>query len=156
LPQSSGYGGRLARTLVIVLAAALVFAAAAVAASPRPDLRVLKVQPASDEATALGELTIKDRIGNAGKATAKPSRIGYYLSTDETRSANDILLGHRTVGRLKSGERAPGSVTLTLPNALGLFRVIACADDQRRVKESSESNNCRAIARDVRISPAVA
>jgi hypothetical protein len=41
-----------------------------------------------------------------------------------------------------------------VPNAVGLFRVLACADDKQRVRESQETNNCRAIARDLRITAA--
>jgi subtilase family serine protease len=144
----------LARTLLVALVGALALATAATAASPRPDLGIVKVAPAAYEVATGGKLTIKDKIGNAGKATAKPSQVGYYLSVDALKSAGDILLGHRSVGRLRAGKAAAGSVALTAPNAVGLFRVIACADDKRRVKESHESNNCRAIARDLRISAA--
>ena len=112
---------------------------------------MLKVALMTDEIAAGGSLQINDKVGNAGNATAKPSRVGYYLSVDATKSKDDIRLGERSVRRLKAGKAAGGSATVTLPNAVGLFRVIACADDRRRVRESSESNNCRAVARDLRI-----
>jgi subtilase family serine protease len=154
LPRESGYGGALARLLVILLAAALVLAATAVAASPRPDLGVVNVTTTSDEVVAGGKLTIKYKIGNAGKAAARPSQAGFYLSPDETKSANDLVLAQRSVGKLKPGKSAGGSITVTVPNAAGLFRVIACVDDKRRVKETIEANNCRAIARDLHVSTA--
>jgi hypothetical protein len=137
-----------------MIAAALTLAAAAVAAAPRPDLRMLNVVATRDEVVSGGKLTIKDRIGNAGRAAARPSQIGYYLSTDTTKSASDIPLGQRPAGSLKPGKSKAGSVTVTVPSAAGLFRVIACADDKGRVKESREANNCRAIPRDIQISPA--
>jgi subtilase family serine protease len=143
----------MARTLSLALIALLLCATAAFAAAARPDLGMLKVTTAS-ELTAGGEMTVKDKVGNAGRAAARPSSVGYYLSTDERRSADDILLGHRSVGRLAAGKAKAGSATLKVPNALGLFRVIACADDKRRVRESSERNNCRATARDVHIAAA--
>jgi subtilase family serine protease len=141
----------VARTLLIALTALLICASAALAAVKRPDLGMVKVAVMTDEIPAGGDLLIEDKVGNAGNAPAGPSRIGYYLSIDATRSADDILLGSRAVGRLKPGKARAGSATVTVPNAVGLFRVIACADDKRRVRESHESNNCRSIARDLRI-----
>jgi hypothetical protein len=35
--------------------------------------------------------------------------------------------------------------------APGPYRVLACADDGRRVRESNEANNCRAAGREVRV-----
>jgi subtilase family serine protease len=143
----------VARAVLIALASVLVCAAAGLAASPRPDLGVVKLV-VPDEATAGGKLTIRDRTGNAGKATAKGSQTAYYLSIDARKSANDIALGHRSVGRLKPGKTSAGSATVTVPNASGLFRVIACADDKGRIRESREANNCRAAPRDIRINQA--
>jgi hypothetical protein len=139
----------MARTLTLALVCTLVCATTAFAAARRPDLGVVKLTLTAEYIPARGQMTIKDKIGNAGTSTAKPSRTGYYLSTDASKSSGDILIGYRSVGRIKAGKAVAGSVTLTAPNAVGLFRVIACADDKKRVRESQESNNCRAIARDV-------
>ena len=141
----------MARTLSLALIALLICATAAFAATKRPDLGMLSVTVMADEVPAGGKLAVRDKVGNAGKATAKASQVGYYLSTDATKSSDDIFLGSRKVSALKAGKARGGSVTLTIPNAVGLFRVIACADDNKRVKESVESNNCRAVARDVRV-----
>jgi trimeric autotransporter adhesin len=142
----------MARTVPLVLVALLICATAAFAATRRADLGVVKVGVMADEVAAGGQLSVRDKIGNAGNATARATQVGYYLSIDEKKSADDMLLGSRKVGALKPGRARSGSVTLTVPNAVGLFRVIACADDKKRVRESSESNNCRSIARDLRIS----
>jgi hypothetical protein len=112
---------------------------------------MVKLTVVADEVPAGGKLAVRDKVGNAGKAAAKASVVGYYLSTDEFKSKDDILMGSRKVSALKAGKARSGSVSLTVPNAVGLFRVIACADDKKRVKESHEANNCRAIARDIRI-----
>ena len=145
----------MARTLLLALIALLIFATAAFAAARRPDLGMVSVTAMTDEAPAGGKLSIRDKVGNAGKATARASQVGYYLSIDATWSSNDIYLGSRKVSALKAGKARAGSASLTVPRAIGLFRVIACADDKKRVKESQESNNCRAMARDIRItSPA--
>jgi len=141
----------MARTLTLALFCMLICATAALAAPRRPDLGVLKLTVTAEDIQAGGSMTIDDKVGNAGNSTAKPSRIAYYLSVDATKSAGDIPIGSRSVGRIRAGKAVSGSITLTAPNAVGLFRVIACADDQKRVRESNESNNCRAVASDLHL-----
>jgi subtilase family serine protease len=142
----------MARTLPLVLVAVLIGATAAFGAARRPDLGIVRVTVMADEVAAGDQLSVRDKVGNVGDATARASQIGYYLSFDATKSADDIRLGSRKLTALKARRARAGAVTLTMPNAVGLFRVIACADDKKRVKESNEANNCRAIARDLRIS----
>jgi trimeric autotransporter adhesin len=141
----------MARTLLLALTALLICATAAFGAAKRPDLGMVNLTVMADEVPAGGTLSVRDKVGNAGNATAKASQVGYYLSTDEWGSTDDIPMGSRKVSALKPGKARSGSVQLTVPNAIGLFRVIACADDKKRIKESQESNNCRAVARDIRI-----
>jgi hypothetical protein len=98
---------------------------------------------------------VSARIGNRGAATAKASATSFLLSLDGTPSTDDIALGPafvktRAVGRNRT---APAEAVLAAPPLReGAYRLIACADVTRRVKETSEKDNCRASAGTLRIS----
>ena len=123
----------------------------AVAAAPKPDLAVTSVTTSTSDLVAGQQARIRTKVANFGKAPAGASQTAYYLSFDERYSKNDLALGKSAVPKLGAHRATIGSVKLVVPNAAGLFRLIACADAGRRVKESNEANNCRATLTDVRV-----
>ena len=103
----------------------------------RPDLVVSR---AALSATREVSFTVTNR----GKAAARASKLGFFLSADARRGADRRL---RTTATRKLARRArmTGKARLTLPAGARGF-VLACADATNRVRESSERNNCRALA----------
>ena len=72
----------------------------------------------------------------------------YYLSLNQTWDAGDTLLsGTRPVSALGPGASQSGSKQITVPlsTALGTYYALACADDKKKVKETSEANNSSGV-----------
>ena len=63
-----------------------------------------------------------------------------------------------TVPALGAGATSSGSATVTIPatTAVGPYYLLACADDTGAIPETNESNNCRASAATVQVTPASA
>jgi hypothetical protein len=113
---------------------------------PKPDLVVAKLSnPPSSLAIGL-RFPVSSRIRNVGKGRAGASEALFYLSSDAQRSQNDLLAGSAHVGRLAKGKQKLVKASLAVPPAAppGSYFVIACADGNRRIKETKEKNNCRA------------
>jgi hypothetical protein len=148
-------GGSDWRVLLLTLGCALAVASPAAAATKRPDLVVSAVSVAPGSVLAGGQLTIKDKVRNTGTSPAKASLAGYYLSADAVKGKGDLRLGRRTVPKLQRRKSSSKTVALTLPPLVtGTFRLIECADDARKVKESNERNNCRTAAASLTINTA--
>jgi subtilase family serine protease len=77
----------------------------------------------------------------------------YYLSTNSTLDASDVLLGSRTVNPLAPGglESGGASVTVLVTQATGSYYLIAKADGSNAVAEASETNNLR--TRFIKVNP---
>ena len=135
-----------------VLFFSVALAAAAIPADarthPRPNLRELRVSAPARTLVAGATFTARDRLKNVGRAAAKRSSVAFFLSRDARSGRDDLRLGARAVKPLRAGRTARGLKRLRLPAAVatGRWRVIACADPQRRVRESSERDNCAAAA----------
>jgi subtilase family serine protease len=99
-------------------------------------------------------ITVTDTVKNQGGGTAAASVTTFYLSTNLSLDTNDTLLAARPVGSLNTGGTASGSTVMTLPAGLptASFYVIAVADGDVQVSETSETNNSRAVL--VRVSAA--
>jgi hypothetical protein len=93
-----------------------------------------------------GSLRVRDAVRNRGGATAPRSTTGYYLAR--------VRIGGRLVGRLRPRASSRGSRTLTIPTSIapGSYRLLACTDERKRIRESSERNNCRAAPQPVQVS----
>jgi len=65
----------------------------------------------------------------------------------------DVYLGERQVTTLDPGTSSTGKVNLTIPSLLpvGLYYVVACADNTGQIKEVYEGNNCRYSATQVSV-----
>jgi CARDB len=93
-----------------------------------------------------GPLHVRDVVSNRGGMTAPRSRTGYYLT--------HVRIGGRLVGRLRPGKSSRGAGTLKIPSSIapGSYRLLACADERKRIPESYERNNCRAAPQPVEVS----
>lgn len=138
--------------LGLALAAPLQVLIPATAAS-LPDLRVTSVKASPDPVTAGASLSVTDTTKNTGAKGAGRSSTRYYLSTDDARSKNDVLLGKRGVPVLGPDEASTKTVEVTVPAGTSAreYYVVACADGKQTVAESREANNCRATAKRISV-----
>jgi subtilase family serine protease len=88
-------------------------------------------------------ITLSDNTKNIGAGVANPSLTQFYLSTNATIDASDVLLGSRSVPALAGGSGSYGSTTVMIPEGTAIQRwyIIAVADGGEVVAEISESNN---------------
>jgi uncharacterized delta-60 repeat protein len=98
-------------------------------------------------------VTVNDTTGNVGGGAAGATATRFYLSSDTSIGAGDVLLGSRALASLAAGGSSAGATSVTIPagTANGSYFIVAKADDTNQAVESSESNNTRAIA--IRIGP---
>jgi hypothetical protein len=140
--------GRVVKLFLIVVAAVAGTAADAGASARRaPDLVVTRVAGLPSSGNPGGALPLKVSVRNAGAARARASRLRLTLSADDRPDASDApLASPLNVSALKTRKTAALSARPEVPRSLapGSYRVIACADGDRQVRERSEKNNCRA------------
>ena len=88
-------------------------------------------------------ITVTDTTRNQGAGATAPSTTTYYLSTNTTLDAGDLVLGSRAVPALAAGVSDTGSVTVTIPagTATGTYFLFAKADAGDAVSETVETNN---------------
>jgi subtilase family serine protease len=103
------------------------------------------------KAAAGMSVDVGDTVTNQGGGLSTPSITRYYLSTNTTLSADDILLGGgREVDALSPGGTSAGTTAVWLPTSAspGVFYLVGKADGDNAVAETSESNNTesRAVA----------
>jgi hypothetical protein len=99
---------------------------------------------------------MSDTAQNVGTVQAAASSTRYYLSLDPVKSANALQLsGTRTVPVLAAGASHFGTVNVTLPAgaAANTYYVLACADGAGTVVEVDETNNCKASATTMIVTP---
>jgi hypothetical protein len=83
-------------------------------------------------------------VRNAGSDPARPAKVKLWLSTDNTLSAGDSLLGTiDDTPLMTSGVKRTESVSVTIPATMptGNYYVIAKVDADSTVYESAEGNN---------------
>lgn len=139
------------RTSLVLVGALLMSSlglAGAVAATPkRADLTVTTVSVSPRTVVQGGTVTVTTKVRNAGKKKSGASQVEVVLSADGTRSSNDVRLA---VGSVKALAKKKTSATITLrakvPASIGArsWTVLVCVDPGKKVKETKESNNCRA------------
>ena len=89
-------------------------------------------------------LDFTETVTNQGGGVSSPTTTRYYLSSNMTLSADDVLLGGgREVPGLSAGGTSTGSTSVWLPAsaAAGVAYIIAKADGDNVVSETSETNN---------------
>jgi sugar lactone lactonase YvrE len=118
----------------------------------RPDLVVTAVSDPPALAMKGSRFAVTDSVANQGPLGADPTTTRYYASANSQWGPEDrLLVGTRAVPALAAGASfpvTPTPVTVSIPSnmAAGTYFILACADNTRRVIESSETNNCRASA----------
>jgi hypothetical protein len=138
----------------VLLSLAYMPVAAVAAGVPRPDLVVSAMSLRTTSVTEGGRVSVLETTRNRGAALAGVSTTRLYLSRDGVFGSGDRVIGARAVSRLRAGMSSTKTSTPSLGSALpGLYRVIACADATRVVRESRELGNCRVSATYVRIIP---
>lgn len=150
------------RLLVPVMGLGLVFSVmgsvpANAAAKKRPDLVVSAVAASPAKVAAGGVLTVKDTTANRGRKAAPRSVTRYVLSKDKKLNRGDVRLRDRAVRALKPRKKhATKALKVRVPATTkpGTYWLLACADARKKVKESNERNNCRAVRKRVTIAKA--
>jgi subtilase family serine protease len=91
-------------------------------------------------------ITVTENTQNQGGAPAPASVTYYYLSTNSTLDAADLLLATRPISLLGAGQSDTATVSLAIPAATtaGNYYVIARSDGNNAIVESLENNNNRA------------
>src|SRR3954451_12629396 len=134
------------RWTIVALGAAAAWPQAGAAAAPKADLVVARVTVSSECVVPSVEVTLSAVPRNRGKGKAGKSVTAFYLSRDAKRTKDDARLRRAAVAKLAARKRSAARTTVRGPGnaAAGTYRVVACADDRRKVKETNERNNCRA------------
>jgi subtilase family serine protease len=103
-----------------------------------PDLTFTSLSLSPTSLPAGANLTVSDTVRNQGAGIAAASTTRFYLST---------LMPSRAVPQLADGASSSGSTSVNIPSntAPGLYYVIAQADSDGVVAESSETNNVAVI-----------
>jgi hypothetical protein len=136
----------VARTVALVAVAGALAGSALAGARLRPDLVETRVTGSATVVRVGGSLVVTDTVRDRGRARAPRSTTGFYVSSDLVRGPDDRLLARRPVRSLAPKAATQASATVKIPGSVapGSYRILACADDRHRIRESNESNNCRA------------
>jgi CARDB protein len=139
---------RLFLPVLLTLVALLVVAPAAGAKTPGkglPDLVVKNVSKPPATKTIGSKLRMVVKVRNVGQTKAGKSKLGLYLGKGKKHTKKDKRLKRVKVKPLAAGKTKKLKLRVTLPakTKAGTYRLFACADDTKKVKESKE-RNCRA------------
>ena len=109
-----------------------------------PDL-VVATMTAPAIGGADSDIVVSETTKNQGTGASLPSKTGFYLSANTTLDAADQWVGDLAVSSLGPGITAQASTTLHIPpaTATGSYRILAKADWDDTITESSEINNIR-------------
>lgn len=156
---------------ILATGAVTALASTLLALAPTPaeaagtaDLRVTTATVSNTSVVEGAKITVTHAVKNVGTASAAASTTRVYLTKDvaaslaerkasrtNPRSAlTDLRLdGTAAVTTVAVGAtRSIGAIRFTVPAGIpaGAWRVLVCADDLGKVKESDEGNNCKAAA----------
>jgi hypothetical protein len=138
----------LLATVVALLTTSIVRVEVAAAAAARANLLVTasRLTPASVQAGA--STTVRATVANRGSAAAPATKAVLLLSRDRARGAGDRTLARVDVRALAAGRTATltRKVTISAATQARSWFLLTCADSLAKVRESSERDNCRAVA----------
>lgn len=109
-----------------------------------PDLAVTSVSGPS-LATRGTPVSVSARVNNLGKGRAASSMLTFYLSTDESITVDDIMLGEKKISSLAGGGEQIVTATITIPPALAArtYYIGAVIDRADSILETNEANNAK-------------
>ncbi len=118
-----------------------------------PDLTVTALT-APSSAVAGTSISVADTTKNQGADTAPASVTNFYLSTNVSLDAADLLVASRAVSPLGAGLSETGTAPLVIPasTTAGTYYIIAKSDGDDSIPEAIESNNTR--VKSISITPA--
>lgn len=126
----------------------------------QPDLRVTFVNNPPSSRKRGTKFSVKENVQNAGPGDAVPYKVSYFLSKDKIKGKGDrALKGRRSVtavSALQAGGVSVGTsknVTIPATTSTGYYYVITCADIPNSNNETSETNNCRASTKKIKVLP---
>ena len=128
------------------LTAALAALLLAPAALAQPDLSIsATAEDASGDAG--GRVTLDYTVTLTGAEEIEDVSVGFYFSTDQTLSSDDVLSEREEVDA-ESDEPESDNEQIDIPNSLddGDYFILVVIDDLEQVTESDETNNTEAIA----------
>jgi hypothetical protein len=131
----------LVSSILVALLAAVPVAGAKTKAA-MPDLVVKKVSKPPKTKTVGTKLKLVVKVANVGGAAAGKSRLGLYLGKGKKHKKKDKRLKRVKVKPLAAGKGKKLKVRVTIPakTQAGSYRLFACADDTKKVKEAKERN----------------
>jgi subtilase family serine protease len=90
-------------------------------------------------------ISLPNTIKNQGTSATAPSTTRFYLSSNSIYEVGDVPLGARAVPALNPGDLHAATTTLTIPanTTTGSHYVLAVADADNEIPESSNTNNTR-------------
>jgi subtilase family serine protease len=109
-----------------------------------PDLSVSTLTASASTVAAGASVTVTDKITNDGGGSAASTVTRFYLSTNTTLDAADVVLSaSRSVPALAPAASSTGSTPLTIPagTSPAKYYILAKADGDGAVAETSETDN---------------
>jgi subtilase family serine protease len=113
------------------------------AAGSGPELAISSLSFSPSQANVGETIHVVDIVHNAGDVDALGFQVGVYLSTDNSISSGDTLIGLRSIGVLAPGQTSAGGGFLTIPGTQteGDWYVGCIVDTQNNVAETNEADN---------------
>lgn len=139
------------RLVIAVLAVPALLVPSSPAAASGTDLISELADSGRGQYLAGQSVSIRTYVLNNHGSRAGASRAALYLSRDRRRSAGDARLAERPTRSLSPYAKAGWRLRWEVPSSTrpGRYYLISCADVRRRVRESSERNNCDSAPLDV-------
>lgn len=112
-----------------------------------PNLRISRFSSSSTRVEPGQQVSLRTTNLNDGGTHASAFRTGYYFSTDSMLSTSDRLLAWSNSAGLFQGRAVDRVTSATIPRdaPLGDRYLGAIIDDQRRIRESVETDNTKAV-----------
>jgi hypothetical protein len=149
---------------LVALLALTPLAGAKAGKGTAPNLVVTRVSKPPATTTVGSKLKVLVKVRNEGAGEAGKNKLAVYLAKGKKHKPKDTRLKRTKLRPLGSGRLAKLRLKLTLPNKTvpGNYRLVACADDGKKLHEFKERDNCAATkafkvdARTVPATPAAA
>lgn len=144
------------RWAAVLLTAAMTAGMTSASAAGKPDLVATGTKAASAQGVAGKRLEVTTKVKNAGSGPASATKTAFYLSKDTRQNKGDVLLGRARTASIAPGATKSVALSAAIPRATkaAAYRVLACADAAKQVRESNENNNCKASSGSVDVSAA--